>query len=52
MTGEYERLVADYEPYLERQVEALVADKIDELEGDSTPASTTDNDPSNGAAEA
>jgi methylglyoxal synthase len=47
MTGEYERLVADYEPYLERQVGALVANKMDELEGDSTPASTTDNDPSN-----
>ncbi len=40
MTGVYERLVMDYEPYRERQVEALVADKMDELEGDSEPAST------------
>lgn len=50
MTGEYKRLVVDYESYRERQVEALVADKMDELEGDSTPASTSDNDPSSGAA--
>ena len=40
MTGEYERLVVDYEPYRERQVEALVADKMEELESDSTLAST------------
>jgi len=32
MTGEYDRLVADYQPYRERQVEALVAEKLDELE--------------------
>ena len=44
MTGEYERLVVNYEPYRERQVEALVADNIDELNGDTTPASTSDND--------
>ena len=42
MTGEYERLVVDYQPYRERQVEALVAEKMDELEGDSTPTSTPD----------
>jgi len=52
MTGEYERLVVDYEPYRERQVEALVADKMDELERDSKPAPTSDNDASSGAAEA
>ncbi len=52
MTGEYKRLVADYEPYRQRQVEALVADKMDELRGDSTPTSTSVNEPSGGAAEA
>jgi methylglyoxal synthase len=31
MTGEYERLVTNYQPYRERQVEALVADKLEEL---------------------
>lgn len=46
MTGEYERLVVDYEPYRERQVEALVGDKMDELKGETTPASTSDNVPS------
>lgn len=40
MTGEYERLVDDYEPYLERQVEALVADTMETLESDSTPTPT------------
>ncbi len=44
MTGEYKRLVVDYEPYRERQVESLVADKMEALEGNSTPASTTDSD--------
>lgn len=38
MTGEYERLVVDYEPYRERQVEALVAEKMDQPEEDSPPA--------------
>jgi len=50
MTGEYERLVVDYQPYRERQVEALVADKMDELERDLTPASTSDSDPTDSAA--
>jgi methylglyoxal synthase len=50
MTGEYERLVVDYQPYRERQVEALVADKMDELEDDSSPASTSNDDLSNNAA--
>lgn len=35
MTGEYQRIIVDYQPYRERQVEALVADKLDELEGDA-----------------
>jgi methylglyoxal synthase len=35
MTGEYKRLVVDYEPYRARQVEALVADTHDELEDDT-----------------
>jgi hypothetical protein len=48
MTGEYKRLVADYEPYRQRQVEALVADKMDELRGASTPASTSDKEPPSG----
>ncbi len=33
MTGEYERLITDYRPYRERQVQALVGDKVDELVG-------------------
>lgn len=33
MTGEYNRIVVDYRTYRERQVEALVEDKMDELEG-------------------
>jgi len=33
MTGEYNRIVVDYQPYRERQVEALVEDKMDKLEG-------------------
>src|SRR5512147_1782176 len=28
MTGEYERLVTNYQPYLKRQVEALVGDQL------------------------
>lgn len=32
MTGEYERLVVDYQPYRERQVEALVEETMEELE--------------------
>jgi methylglyoxal synthase len=42
MTGEYERLVVDYESYRARQVEALVAVKPDEGEDDSMPASGLD----------
>ena len=51
MTGEYERLVVNYEPYRERQVEALVADKMKEMEGDTTPDSTSDYEPPSGADE-
>ena len=47
MTGVYERLVADYEPYQERQVDALAGEELVELEGDLTPTPTTDNDLSN-----
>ncbi len=36
MTGEYERLIVDYQPYRERQVESLVAEKMDELTEDAT----------------
>ncbi len=31
MTGEYERLITDYQPYRERQVQALVGDKVEAL---------------------
>ncbi len=39
MTGEYERLVADYEPYRQREVEGLIAEAATEPEPDSPPAS-------------
>src|SRR5512139_3974650 len=51
MTGEYERLVIDYEPYRERQVEAIIADEMHEIEGDSTPPVISDNDLSGEQAE-
>jgi methylglyoxal synthase len=38
MTGEYERLVADYAPYRERLVETLVREKLDEPGLDSEPS--------------
>jgi methylglyoxal synthase len=34
MTGEYERLIVDYQPYRERQVEALVGVPMDEPEAE------------------
>jgi len=37
MTGEYERLVTDYNAYRERQVEALVGDKVAGLAGEPGP---------------
>jgi methylglyoxal synthase len=51
MTGEYDRLVVNYQPYRERQVEALVAEKMDELEDDSTSDATTYGDLSNDAVD-
>lgn len=51
MTGEYERLVVDYQPYRERQVEALVAKKMDELEDDSSLALTSNGGLSSNAAD-
>jgi methylglyoxal synthase len=50
MTGEYERLVVNYQPYRERQVEALVAQKMDELEDASISASISDHDTTSGPA--
>ena len=50
MTGEYERLVVNYQPYRERQVEALVAEKMEELEHDSSSASTSTDDLFNDAS--
>jgi methylglyoxal synthase len=44
MTGEYDRLVADYQPYRERQVQALVADKLDELGEEPEPAAAPPGD--------
>ena len=37
MTGEYERLVANYEPYRARQVAALIGDKLEALESEPEP---------------
>ncbi|MCS7039327.1 MAG: methylglyoxal synthase [Anaerolineae bacterium] len=34
MTGEYERLIVDYQPYRERQVEALIGETRDEPEAE------------------
>jgi methylglyoxal synthase len=51
MTGEYKRLVVNYEPYRERQVEALVADKVEELEDDLTPIFPPDRDLTGGEDE-
>ncbi len=46
MTGVYERLVLDYQPYRERLDEAVAAEAINEPEDNSTLASTPDNEPS------
>jgi methylglyoxal synthase len=43
MTGEYERLVVDYEPYRVRQVDDLYAKKRDEQDHGSTPGPSLDN---------
>jgi len=45
MTGEYRRLVVDYQPYRERQVEALVADKMNELESEALLANGSEHVP-------
>ncbi len=42
MKGEYERLAIDYEPYRERQIEAIVAEEMNEPEDGSTPGHPTD----------
>jgi methylglyoxal synthase len=42
MTGEYERLVVDYEPYRVRQVDDLLTHKRDDPDGYSMPGSTAD----------
>jgi methylglyoxal synthase len=44
MTGEYERLIVDYDPYRERQVEAFALEKMDTPKVDSQPAFTDDHD--------
>ena len=50
MTGEYQRLIADYEPYRERQVEASVAKPTDEPKGEATSAATQMDETSSAAA--
>jgi methylglyoxal synthase len=48
MTGEYERLVTDYQPYVERQVAASIGNKLEEIGVESEmspepePAATDD----------
>jgi len=46
MTGEYDRLVIDYQPYRERQVEALVAEQSDEPEDETSPQIEPDDESS------
>lgn len=46
MTGEYERLIVDYEPYRERQVLDLTEEVLDELPDASISDSSSDDDPS------
>ena len=50
MTGQYERLVADYAPYRERLTEALVTEKLDESRLESKPVAGSENGPLTGAA--
>jgi methylglyoxal synthase len=47
MTGEYDRLVIDYQPYRERRVKIQASETTNKLEVDSAPASTPDSDQSN-----
>ena len=37
MTGEYERLVTDYQPYVERQVAASIGHKLEEIKAEVEP---------------
>jgi len=46
MTGEYDRLVIDYQPYRERQVEALVAEQSDEPQDEMPPQIEPDDESS------
>ncbi len=45
MSCEYQRIVANYEPYRERQVEALVASKLEELGMGPEDLPSADSDP-------
>jgi methylglyoxal synthase len=48
MTGEYERMVIDYEPYRDRQLQALAGD-LDQSESDSMPEDTLTDEPPDGS---
>ena len=50
MTGQYERLVADYAPYRERLTEASITAEVDEPESESQPAAEAEDDPLTGGA--
>jgi methylglyoxal synthase len=51
MTGEYKRLIVDYDPYRDRQVETLLGNDTDDLEDNSTSPTVSDNEPSDSADE-
>jgi methylglyoxal synthase len=51
MTGEYDRLVIDYEPYRERQIVALVAEDMDDLENNPAPPDISGERPASKATE-
>jgi len=51
-SGEYERLINNYHPHWNRQVEALNAEQLDEPGGITTLPGISDNDHSSQAAEA
>ena len=51
MTGQYERLVADYSPYRERITEALVTEETDETAPDPGPAAAIDGNSTGGPEE-
>ncbi len=50
MTGEYERLVADYAPYRERPVEALVTEELSESGLEAEPTNGSSDNSSSGTA--